>query len=169
MKLVAGSYERFLWGWEVKEKQKELHWTFAYPAHIGPIKCIASCGAVVATGGADDTIKVFDLNAQKDMGSLYKHEGAVTCLAFHGPRGTLQNHPTHLLSGSEDGTICIWDTDLWIHLTSMKTKKGQKTSVNDLSIHPSGMFKPDRLPPLCSDFSSQCMSSLFCFSFPGIL
>ena len=137
MKLVAGSYERFLWGWQVKEKKKELQWTFAYPAHIGPIKCIASSGAVVATGGADDTIKVFDINAQKDMGSLYKHEGAVTCLDFHGSHPGI-NHPTHLLSGSEDGSICIWDTDSWIHLTTMKTKKGPRSGVNDLSIHPSG-------------------------------
>jgi protein MAK11 len=144
MKLVAGSYERFLWGWEVKEKKKQLEWAFSYPAHLGAIKCIASCGSVVATGGADDTIKVFDLNAQKDMGSLYKHEGAVTCLQFHGPRGAggapVSNHPTHLLSGSEDGSIFIWDTDSWIHLKTMRSKKDSKGAVNDLSIHPTGMM-----------------------------
>uniref|UniRef100_A0A7I4EKH9 Anaphase-promoting complex subunit 4 WD40 domain-containing protein n=1 Tax=Physcomitrium patens TaxID=3218 RepID=A0A7I4EKH9_PHYPA len=139
MKLVAGSYERFLWGYDVKLKKQELQWKFAYPAHIGAIKCIASSGAVVATGGADDTIRIFDLNAQKDMGSLYKHEGAVTCLDFHNSHPSI-NHPTHLLSGSEDGSICIWDTDAWVHLLTMKAKKGPKSAVQDLSIHVSGLL-----------------------------
>jgi protein MAK11 len=137
MKLVAGSYERFLWGYDVKPKRQELQWKFAYPAHIGPIKCVATSGAVVATGGADDTIRIFDLAAQKDMGTLYKHEGAVTCLDFHNAHPAI-NHPTHLLSGSDDGSICIWDTDAWIHLLTMKAKKGPKAPVQDLSIHKSG-------------------------------
>ena len=33
-------------------------------------------------------------------------EGAVTALAFHTPAGAAQ--PTHLLSGSADGTFCVW-------------------------------------------------------------
>ncbi|KAL3702053.1 hypothetical protein R1sor_020075 [Riccia sorocarpa] len=135
MKLIAGSYERFLWGWKVQEKEKKLLLQFSYPAHLGPVKCIAACGTMVATGGADDTIKVFDVGAQKDMGSLYQHQGAVTCLDYLKPSVSSLNRPTHLFSGSEDGTICIWDTDSWVHL---KTMRSHKTAVNSLSVHNSG-------------------------------
>ncbi|KAG6549657.1 hypothetical protein Mapa_008636 [Marchantia paleacea] len=134
MKLVAGSYERFLWGWKVQANEKELQLAFSYPAHLGPVKCIAACGSIVASGGSDDTIKVYDVVAQKDMGSLYEHQGAVTCLDFLKPEVSHLNRPTHLFSGSEDGTICIWDTDSWIHL---KTMKSHKTAVNSLSVHSS--------------------------------
>ena len=160
MKLVAGCYERFLWGFDVKPSTPELKWTFAYPAHIGPIKCVATSGAVVATGGADDTIRIFDLSAQKDMGTLYKHEGAVTCLDFHNSHPGI-NHPTHLLSGSEDGSICIWDTDAWIHLLTMKAKKGPNAPVQDLSIHPSGEWSLWRPPCMLQVIRVLCFFSLF--------
>ena len=164
MKLVAGSYERFLWGWRVKKKKKkksqnqiqededeptenkdeeeedktgktDLHQIFSYPAHLGPIKCIASMGPVLATGGADDTIKVFDSNAQKDMGTLIQHTGAVSSLAFYGHGDLPSPYPSNLLSGSDDGTVCIWNTEAWI---LYKTMKGHKKGVSDLTIHPSG-------------------------------
>lgn len=133
MKLVAGSYERFLWGWRVEKKKNQLQPIFSYPAHLAPIKCIASWGSVLATGGADDTIKIFDTNAQRDMGTLIHHTGAVTTLCFYG--SVVPSYPSNLLSGSEDGVVCIWDTDSWL---LYKTMKGHKKGVSDLSIHPSG-------------------------------
>eukprot|EP00250_Pteridium_aquilinum_P014597 c22084_g1_i1 orf=550-1677(-) len=131
MKLVAGSYERYLWGWRVEKKKGQLQPIFSYPAHLGPIKCIASWGSVLATGGADDTIKVFDTNANTDMGTLTHHTGAVTALSFYGS----SVYPSNLLSASEDGMVCLWDTDSWLLYKSMK---GHKKGVSDLSIHPSG-------------------------------
>lgn len=135
MKLVAGSYERFLWGWQVRAKKAELDLAFSYPAHVGPVKCIAACGSIVATGGSDDTIGIFDVSAGKDMGSLYLHTGAVTCLDFFVPEASALSRPTHLFSGSEDGTIGVWDTESWTHLKSMK---GHKSALNSLTVHPSG-------------------------------
>ncbi|KAJ7542683.1 hypothetical protein O6H91_09G006600 [Diphasiastrum complanatum] len=133
MKIVAGSYERFLWGWQVKQKSEKLQPAFSYPAHLGPIKCIAASGGVLVTGSSDDTIKVFDLHAHRDMGSLSAHKSAVTCLKFYVPETGI-DHATHLFSGSEDASICIWDTDSWVRLKSMKAK----AAMNDLAIHPSG-------------------------------
>ncbi|CAM6116661.1 unnamed protein product [Calypogeia fissa] len=135
MKLVAGSYERFLWGWQVRARKSQLDLAFSYPAHVGPVKCIAACGSIVATGGSDDTIRVYDVSAGKDMGSLFHHTGAVTCLDFFLPEVSPLQRPTHLFSGSEDGTIAVWDTESWTHLKSMK---GHKTALNSLTVHPTG-------------------------------
>jgi len=53
--------------------------------------------------------------------------GTITCLKFYGNR--------HLISGAEDGLICVWDAKKWECLKSIKAHKGHVTF---LSIHPSG-------------------------------
>nr|XP_012609034.1 p21-activated protein kinase-interacting protein 1 isoform X1 [Microcebus murinus] len=53
--------------------------------------------------------------------------GTITCLKFYGSR--------HLISGAEDGLICVWDAKKWECLKSIKAHKGHVTF---LSIHPSG-------------------------------
>lgn len=40
-----------------------------------------------------------------------------------------------MLSGSEDGSIVVWDAKAW---DSMKVLRGHKGAVVDLSIHPTG-------------------------------
>ncbi|XP_063181955.1 p21-activated protein kinase-interacting protein 1 isoform X2 [Chroicocephalus ridibundus] len=62
-----------------------------------------------------------------EHGALLQHNGTITCLEFYGT--------SHLLSGAEDGLICIWNTKRWECLKSIKAHKGHVTS---LSIHPSG-------------------------------
>lgn len=147
MTLVAGSYEKYILGWRLKQKKKKnneeegfgLKPIFTYPAHMGPIKCLAMAGPVLVTGGMDDTIKIFDLASYCEMGSLLQHTAAITSLCFYGDESSVKSGgstcPRNLLSGSLDGNICIWDSDLWVHL---KTLKAHKKGVNDLSIHPSG-------------------------------
>ncbi|GLJ54195.1 hypothetical protein SUGI_1161880 [Cryptomeria japonica] len=97
-------------------------------------------GSVLVTGGLDDTIKIFDMAHYLEVGSLLQHSAAITSLCFYGDECYGNNcssssYPRNLLSGSLDGTICIWDSDLWVHL---KTMKAHKKGVNDLAIHPSG-------------------------------
>lgn len=41
--------------------------------------------------------------------------GTITCLEFYGT--------AHLLSGAEDGLICIWNTKRWECLKSIKAHK----------------------------------------------
>ncbi|XP_019651616.1 p21-activated protein kinase-interacting protein 1 isoform X2 [Ailuropoda melanoleuca] len=62
-----------------------------------------------------------------DHGALVHHNGTITCLKFYGNR--------HLISGAEDGLICVWDAKKWECLKSIKAHKGHVTF---LSIHPSG-------------------------------
>ena len=67
------------------------------------------------------------MKKRKDLGSLVQHNGAITALQFYSRN--------HLLSASEDGTICIWRTRDW---ECMATMKGHKGRVNGLCVHPSG-------------------------------
>lgn len=67
--------------WFISDTTSEpLPLLFNYPAHLGPVKSLAASGNVAVTGGSDDVIKIFDLKGKADMGTLMKHEGAVTCL-----------------------------------------------------------------------------------------
>ncbi|KAG5515863.1 hypothetical protein RHGRI_036791 [Rhododendron griersonianum] len=141
MSLVAGSYERFIWGFKLKtlknhhSQQKPLTLTplFTFPSHTAPVKSVAVSGSAAASGGADDTIKLYDLSTSAEIGSFTDHSASVTALSFFTPPSL--SFPRNLISASDDGHVCIYDADPFIHL---KTIKAHKKGVNDLSIHPSG-------------------------------
>lgn len=102
MQLYAGSYERFLFRFAMDRDSvgaASLRQVTSRPAHRSAVKCIASCGDFVATGGADDQVHLFDVARDRDLGFLINPvEGAVPCLAFVAPDGAKQ--PTHFLSGA---------------------------------------------------------------------
>ncbi|CAI5522756.1 unnamed protein product [Closterium sp. Naga37s-1] len=153
-----------------------LRQQFCYGGHTGPIKCVAAAGGVAVSGGADDSVRVYDLRARTDMGALLHHTAAVSCLAVSAAVSCLAvsaavsclavsaavsclavsaavsclavsaavsclalhgsgSRPTHLLAGSEDRTISLWEVATWRHLSSLK---GHKAPVNDIAVHPSG-------------------------------
>jgi hypothetical protein len=102
MELYAGCYERFLFRFRVSfgsENRAELSQIASHPAHRNAVKCIASHGSYVATGGADDQIHLFDKFKERDLAFVVNPvEGAVPCLAFLAPHNSRQ--PTHFLSGA---------------------------------------------------------------------
>ncbi|PKA45768.1 hypothetical protein AXF42_Ash018319 [Apostasia shenzhenica] len=140
MTLVAGSYEKFIWGFSVKSltstsgESPSLKAAFSYPSHTAPIKSVAAAGPVAASGGADDTIKIYDLASSSEIGSLIDHSGAVTALAFYTCPLT-PSLPRNLISAAEDGNVCIFDADPFVHL---RTVSVHRRGVADLSVHPSG-------------------------------
>lgn len=90
-KVVAGSYEKLLYGLDGTvtfgqdlKLQFELKPTFIFPAHVSCIKAVAASphgGKWLATGSADEIIKVWDLRRRKEIGGLMHHEGE-GCLFF---------------------------------------------------------------------------------------
>ncbi|EJD07517.1 WD40 repeat-like protein [Fomitiporia mediterranea MF3/22] len=137
-KVVVGTYEKLLYGLEgsfVGEddtalERPSLKPIFIFPAHIACVKAVAASpdgGKWLATGSTDEIIKVWDLRRRKEIGGLIQHEGSITYLGF----------PTrsHLVSASEDGTLCIFRARDWVLLRSMKGHKGR---VNCVAVHPSG-------------------------------
>ncbi|KAI6013558.1 WD40-repeat-containing domain protein [Pisolithus marmoratus] len=134
-KIVAGSYEKLLYGLEgtasSSESKYEFHLkpVFIFPAHVSHIKAVAASpgGKWLATGSADEIIKVWDLARRKEIGGLMHHEGSITYLEFPSR--------SHLLSASEDGTMSLFHARDWVVL---RTFKGHKGRVNSVAVHPSG-------------------------------
>ncbi|XP_026005958.1 p21-activated protein kinase-interacting protein 1-like [Astatotilapia calliptera] len=129
LELVAGSYEQITFGYQVKTDEKE--WTakaeFTHHAHTASVSAVAASERFVVTGSKDETIQVYNMKKRIEHGALLHHDGTITCLEFYGT--------SHLLSGGEDGLLCVWSTKKWECLKSIKAHKGHVTS---LSIHPSG-------------------------------
>lgn len=83
-KIMAGSYEKLLYGLEgtvtVEGSSHQFHLKpmFIFPAHISSVKAVAASphgGKWLATGSADEIIKVWDLRRRKEIGGLMHHEG----------------------------------------------------------------------------------------------
>lgn len=129
LELVAGSYEQVVCGYRVKTNDEE--WTaeadFTHHAHTASISAAAASERFVVTGSKDETIQLYDLKKRVEHGALLHHDGSITCLEFYGS--------SHLLSGAEDGLICVWSTKKWECLKTIKAHNGH---VSSLSVHPSG-------------------------------
>ena len=62
-------------------------------------------GKILASGGWDNTIKLWDIATGKVISTLTGHQGRIWSVAFS-PDGKT------LVSGSEDRTIRLWSLDL---------------------------------------------------------
>ncbi|CAI5779982.1 p21-activated protein kinase-interacting protein 1 isoform X1 [Podarcis lilfordi] len=128
MELLGGCYEQVLFGFAIQPGE---NWSalpdFTHHAHTASLSAVAVNDRYVVTGSKDETIQIYDMKKKVEHGALMQHDGTVTCLEFYGS--------SHLLSGAEDGLICIWNTKRWECLKSIKAHKGHVTS---FSIHPSG-------------------------------
>lgn len=84
-KVIAGSYEKLLYGLEGTTSfssdlklEYNLKPIFIFPAHVSCIKAVAASpngGKWLATGSADEIIKVWDLRRKKEIGGLMQHQG----------------------------------------------------------------------------------------------
>ena len=87
-KIIAGSYEKLLYGLEGtilplphqpdEEYTFDLNPIFIFPAHVSCIKAVAASpmgGKWLATGSGDEIVKVWDLRRKKEVGGLMHHEG----------------------------------------------------------------------------------------------
>ncbi|XP_068605161.1 p21-activated protein kinase-interacting protein 1-like [Brachionichthys hirsutus] len=129
LELVAGSYEQITFGYRVNTD--EAKWTaqpnFTHHAHTASISAVAASERFTVTGSRDETIHLYDMKRRTEHGALLHHDGSITCLEFYGS--------SHLLSGGDDGLMCVWSTKKWECLKSIKAHQG---SVTSLSVHPSG-------------------------------
>ena len=99
-KVIVGSYEKILYGLQVDVSASPpppssppptscssnnvagiavtMKPIFMFPAHISCVKAVAASplgGKWLATGGTDETVKVWDLKRRKELGGLVQHQG----------------------------------------------------------------------------------------------
>ncbi|KAF5903927.1 p21-activated protein kinase-interacting protein 1, partial [Clarias magur] len=129
VELIAGSYEQVVLGYRVCPGAEEwrLEPVFTHHAHTACLSAVAANEQFVATGSKDETIQLYDMDTRTEHGALLHHEGTVSCLEF--------GSTSHLLSGGEDGLLCVWSTKTWECLKTINAHMGHVTS---LSLHPSG-------------------------------
>jgi protein MAK11 len=134
--IVAGSYERLLYGLNVEYLADQLSLTpiFSFPAHGTCLKSVSASPPApgsskrwLVTGSTEDNVKVWDLRRRKEVGDLIVHQGAATQIKFIDPK--------LLLTASNDSTISLLRTKDWAVL---RTLKGHKGRVNDVDLHPKG-------------------------------
>jgi serine/threonine protein kinase len=79
-------------------------WTLETPAHRGPINSVAYSpdGQILATGGEDSTVRVWESSSAKLLRVLHGHDGIVWRVAW-------SHDGKRLASASEDGTVRLWD------------------------------------------------------------
>jgi protein MAK11 len=191
--VIVGTYEKALYGFEVyprngssflgtsthenrsnadknaddeidleleKNYKYDLKPIFGYVAHMGCIKGLSATSRWLVSASTDESIKVYDLQKRVEIGSALQHQGAVTCVEFF--------KKSNFLSGSADGTICVWRTKDWECLSVLK---GHKKEVTSLSIHPSGRMAlstgRDKTLKLWNLIDGKCAYSLKLSSEPG--
>jgi protein MAK11 len=96
-KLIAGTYEKLLYGLQGNitttaaslatdpeasssgsNLQVDLKPVFIFPAHVSCVKAVSASpggGKWLATGSADEIVKVWDLRRRKEVGGLMHHTG----------------------------------------------------------------------------------------------
>jgi protein MAK11 len=91
---------------------------------------VATCGKLVASGGADDRLCLYDLEKRQAIDEFYVHDGTVNCLEF-------VVDGSYLISCGADGKIAFIKTSNW-KVEKMFEKAHKGTNVSYISCHPSG-------------------------------
>jgi WD40 repeat protein len=97
---------------------------YTLKGHTGWVAAVAFSpdNKVLATGGADNTIKLWDVATQKELRVLKKHTDVVTGLAF-------SSKLRALASASYDGRVIFWDCDKGEVIKEEDRKQGMLTSL----------------------------------------
>jgi len=72
------------------------------------LQCIGGESNLLATGGYEEVISLYDVSRKKDKGFLMgsqSHQGSITCLEFF--------KDDYLISAAEDSDVIIWRCSDW--------------------------------------------------------
>jgi len=110
-KLLAGNWDGAARLWDVKKRQ--IVWTS--PGFRDVVGAVAfSSNGVFAAGSWGGTIKIWDADAEKALATLTGHKAGVIQLAFSSDGHTLA-------SGSDDGTVKLWNLASGCEVITFKT------------------------------------------------
>lgn len=134
--LLSTRKKRHIEGTTSVEEMKTLKCVGEYPLHSSVTRGVCCCSVdqndrnLIATGGVDGAVVVFDILKEKTTSKLLGHIKKINSVKLH---------PTDciVISASEDKTIRIWKGDDELYqFKCAHTIKKHKGPVNSLSIHP---------------------------------
>ncbi|XP_053996874.1 p21-activated protein kinase-interacting protein 1-like [Hylaeus anthracinus] len=130
--IIVGTYEQYLLGYKVNNivNEYKVDRTFATHSHVASVRSIATNKHYLASGGADDSICLYDMRYRTESGKLVHHNDTVNCITF-------TPDASHMFTCSNDGTIAAIHCGNWqMEKHWLKPHKG--LAVNTFAIHPTG-------------------------------
>jgi WD40 repeat protein len=117
--LVSGGVDEIVRFWDMQKCMS-----------AGAVACIGHCinsvatsvDGILATGGKDYTVRLWDITSRAEIAVLEGHPDSVRTLVFS-PRGD------YLVSGDWSGNVKLWDAALGVELASVEAHEGAVMSV----------------------------------------
>lgn len=85
----------------------------------------------MASGGADDRIRIYDLRKRAETKEVFNHVGIINAIVF-------VEDGKYLMSGADDGKIVFTNTQTWE--VEKEWKSAHKGAVRCIAIHPNGQL-----------------------------
>eukprot|EP00768_Dysnectes_brevis_P003944 gnl/Dysnectes_brevis/2794_a3408_1265.p1 GENE.gnl/Dysnectes_brevis/2794_a3408_1265~~gnl/Dysnectes_brevis/2794_a3408_1265.p1 ORF type:complete len:315 (+),score=112.28 gnl/Dysnectes_brevis/2794_a3408_1265:546-1490(+) len=137
---TIGCYSGKCFGFKIVVSEAEVSFEslFIVSDHSGSIRSAAiTSNKRLLTGGADNMMRIYNLNKLKSEGVLDQHTAPITSIksidSKYGFEG--KSLRRYLVSSSKDGAIALWRVKDWECALVLKGHRGE---VNDVQIHPSG-------------------------------
>lgn len=129
-KALAAVFSKTIKLWDLEAKPGPPEWL---QVDEGSFQCVAFSpdGRLLATGGDDKRVRLWNLKTRKELAVLNGHLRSVTCVAFR-PDGKT------LASASADGTVKLWDIETLKELGAIRGPVELAGDVRWVLYHPDG-------------------------------
>lgn len=131
--VIVGIYEGYVCGYKLmvdrstKIPTVQISKTFSGPLHTQSVRTLATGSHYLASGGADDRVRVYDLKKRQEIRELLHHTGTVNSVVF-------VDNANYLITGGADGQIAFINTKKW--QMDKVWEKAHKGGVTCISVHP---------------------------------
>ena len=133
--IASGSYDNTLQIWDAASGKLRS----TCRGHLDPVVAVAWSpdGQSLVSGSLDTTARVWDFATSHPITDYRGHSAAISSLAWaSSTSSSSSSNATRIASGSEDGTVQVWDTEQKVSLTY----RGHRGSIEAVAWSPDGRF-----------------------------